>query len=399
MSQGKIVVQGRTLLRARPEVVEVVLEGGRVRTIRKPSTRHPDFGGPSYLLAPTLVDIQVNGAAGIDLQSDAVNPSALWRITEYLRAWGVTRWVPTLITSPLDMLEERCRGIAAACREPELCGAILGIHIEGPWISPLEGYRGAHPQEYVCPPSFSALARLQRAAEGRIVYTTVAPEWPQAQRFIRHAVEQGIAVALGHHAATAAQVRAAADAGATLCTHLGNGIAVTLHRHYNPLWPQLDEGRLFAAFIADGHHVPAEMLRVMIRAKGAHRVVLVSDQVSLSGMRAGMYRQFGQTVRLTARGRVEIPGTHLLAGSAVPLFCGIRHAVAIGALTWREAFAAGCTRPLQALRRRAITERGIPMYLRVGAPANFLLVEEHAAAMEPPSLVLHDGVAVVPSRR
>lgn len=328
-----------------------------------------ELGAHDAILAPPLLDIQVNGANGVDLQDPKLDVAGLWKITNFLAERGVGRWVPTLVTMPLDAMEHACQVITQAiASDPALAKAMPGIHLEGPFISPMDGPRGAHPLAHVRPPEWKTFARMLRAAEGRVLYTTVAPEQPGAVALIKRIVAAGVKVSLGHHHATTAQVQAAADAGATLCTHLGNGVMTHLPRHANPLWPQLDEQRLSASFIADLHHLPPEVLRVMVRAKGAGRSILVSDCTALAGAKPGRYASFGQAVELGKDGAIRIPGTPMLAGSANTLDECLRRAVAAGAFTWAEGIAAATTNPAKALGLTAKTAGP-----RVGQAAEFVV--------------------------
>jgi N-acetylglucosamine-6-phosphate deacetylase len=180
--------------------------------------------------------------------------------------------------------------------------------------------------------------RLYSAAQGRILYTTVAPDQPRIVPYIKGLREKGVVVSLGHHNANAVQIAAAAEAGAELCTHLGNGAASMLPRHHNPIWPQLADDRLLASFIADGHHLPEAVLKTLTRVKGARRSILTSDCVPLMGMRPGHYDLFGTEVELRRDGRVCLSGTDLLAGSATPLLQDVLHAACVTDFTLEEAF-------------------------------------------------------------
>ena len=183
-----------------------------------------------------------------------------------------------MITAPPADLLHGVRTIARACEASrEVERRVLGIHLEGPYLSEVEGYRGAHPLASIRDPDEDEFARLLDASGGRLAIVTLAPERPGAVGLIRRAVNAGVVVAIGHTAADADQIRAAVDAGATLSTHLGNGIAANLPRHPNPIWDQAGEDRLFASLIADGHHLGPSVLRSLVRAKTADRVVLIGD--------------------------------------------------------------------------------------------------------------------------
>ena len=191
------------------------------------------------------------------------------------------------------------RTIAAACdRDADVARRVIGIHVEGPFISEQEGYRAHHPANAIRDPDWALFEEFQRAAGGRIVLITLAPERTGAIEFIRRATDAGIVVALGHTAASGSVIREAVEAGAKLSTHLGNGIAGMLPRHPNPIWDQAAVDELDASFIADGHHLGAATLRVLARAKGPARTILVSDASPLAGLPAGR----------TASGRLRHPG-------------------------------------------------------------------------------------------
>jgi N-acetylglucosamine-6-phosphate deacetylase len=274
---------------------------------------------------PGFVDLQVNGFAGVDFNDpSSCTTDGVTRALAAMRATGVTRCLPTIITSSLDHFAACARTIA---RHPNAGngGAIAGIHMEGPYISPLDGFRGAHPREHCVAASVDDFERRQGAADGRIVLVTLAPEVPGAIALIEHLASRGIRVALGHTAATSDQIRDAVAAGATLSTHLGNGCAATLPRHPNIIWEQLAHDDLFASFIVDGHHLPPSTVKAMMRAKTPPRCMLVTDAITAAGCPPGIYSLGGLQVELNAEGRVSpaaAPGapaaTHL-AGSALSM--------------------------------------------------------------------------------
>lgn len=342
------------------------MDDGVIRTVSRPGKAKI---APSKIIAPLLCDIQVNGANGIDLQDPDLTVEQVIALDQYLRSWGVARWVPTLITGPLDVMERNCRILAEAMKLPRLRRSIPGIHLEGPCISPVDGPRGAHPLPHVREPKLKEFDRLYRAAEGRVLYTTLAPELPGAMNYIRGLVKRGVVVSLGHHEASAAVVAKAVAAGATLCTHLGNGAASMIQRHHNPLWPQLAEDALTASFIADGHHLPPEVLKTFLRAKGPERSILVSDAVHLAGMKPGGYDLFHAAVDLKLNGKVCLRGTDLLAGSGLMLLPGVFHAQRVGEISLAQAFAAASTIPAKALGIRMPAWPPKP-----GRKANFIVV-------------------------
>ncbi|WP_205629289.1 N-acetylglucosamine-6-phosphate deacetylase [Jiangella muralis] len=277
---------------------------------------------------PGLVDLQVNGFSGIDLNRDDLAADDVVALTRELWAAGVTRYLPTLITGSEARLTAAMRAVAAARRAgPLIAHSIAGIHVEGPHISAADGARGAHDPAWIRPPDTAELDRWIAASEGLVRIVTVAPETDGAAAYIAHAVRRGVTVSLGHAAPGAADIRAAAGHGATLSTHLGNGCAPAVPRHPNHLWAQLAEDRLTAMFIADGHHLPADTLTAMIRAKTPARSVLVSDAAPLAGSPPGTYAtSVGGRVTVEPGGALRLAGTSLLAGSGASLLDCVRWA-------------------------------------------------------------------------
>nr|WP_261780105.1 amidohydrolase family protein [Paenibacillus xylanexedens] len=315
-------------------------------------------------LAPGLVDLQVNGGWGLDLNAAPLCPDTVLKLTMLLSSQGVTSYCPTLITNSLDQLAESASAIAEAVRlKPEVTASVAGIHLEGPFLSPEDGPRGAHPRQHIVPPDWDALCRWQEAAEGLIRIVTLSPEWPNAASFIARCRESGILVSIGHTAAAPEQIREAVQAGAIMSTHLGNGAHLTLPRHPNYLWEQLAADELYGCMIADGHHLPSSVLRVILRMKGK-RAILVSDAVSLSGMPPGSYRpHIGGEVVLTADGQLHLADQpQLLAGSAMMLPEQVGYLVRTGLTGLADAWDCASAHPaeLLGLQQAAGLETGAP---------------------------------------
>ncbi|MCC7176471.1 MAG: N-acetylglucosamine-6-phosphate deacetylase [Bryobacterales bacterium] len=305
--------------------------------------------GESFL-APGWIDLQVNGFAGVDYNDAATPHEEIGRSIRALRATGVTRFFPTVITGPFERMAGALANLAAArARIPE-GESIEGLHLEGPYISPEEGPRGAHPREWVRPPDLDEFERLQEAAGGLIRLVTLAPEWPGAVRFIRALVNRGIVVSIGHTQAAGAQIRAAADAGATMSTHLGNGAAEMLSRRANYLWEQLAEDRLTAGFIVDGVHLDTPFLKVALRAKGLERSLLVTDAAAPAGCEPGSYRLGALDVVLTAERRILLAGSRRLAASALSMDLAAGNLMQLAGLTLAEAVTLATVNPARAAR-------------------------------------------------
>jgi len=271
---------------------------------------------------PGLFDLQVNGFAGIDFNAPGLTSEGLAEALERQRGTGVTRCLPTLITSSFDRFARNARVIA---RSPD--PAVAGIHMEGPYLSPEDGPRGAHPREHVRNASIADFDRRQEAADGRIVLVTLAPEAPGALSLIGHLVKAGVRVAIGHTGGTPQQVEDAISAGATLATHLGNGCAQMLPRHPNFIWTLLAADPVAASFIVDGHHLPAATVKALFRAKGVERSILVTDATSAAACGPGRYSIGDVVCESREDGRVSLPGTPYLAGSSLTLDRAIANTV------------------------------------------------------------------------
>jgi N-acetylglucosamine-6-phosphate deacetylase len=293
---------------------------------------------------PGFVDLQVNGFAGVDFNAPGLDSDHLLHAVSALRATGVTRFLPTLITSSFGRFEQCARAITRV-DEP----AIAGIHMEGPYISPHDGPRGAHPREFTAPASIDDFDRRQHAASGTIVLVTIAPEVPGALALIEHLVANGVRVALGHSDSPPSTIRDAVAAGATLSTHLGNGCAATLPRHPNLIWEQLAADKLWASVIVDGHHLPDATVKVMVRAKSPKRTILVTDAIAAAGSAPGVYRLGDVDVEVGADRRVSLRGTPYLAGSALTMPDAIANTVQFTGLSLDEAAAMASTTPAQFL--------------------------------------------------
>lgn len=293
-----------------------------------------------------LFDLQVNGFAGVDFNSEAIDADGLDHALEAMLATGVTACLPTLITASDDVLEARFSALDRAVSRSRLGPLMVpGYHLEGPFLNPGDGYAGCHPPEAMRPPDASLIERLSRMLVRPILLVTIAPELEGSGAFIRSMRAGGRVVAIGHSAAGFETVAAAAGAGACLSTHLGNGLPQFLPKLDNPLFAQLAEDRLSASFIADGIHLPPLALKTLLKAKGVERSILVSDAVSAAGAAPGLYPFAGETVEHAPDGSVRLPGSRYLAGSALVLDQAVRNLVGWGFATAREAMSMASDNP------------------------------------------------------
>lgn len=319
------------------EPVRIITAGDRVVAVDPATPKGKVADWP--WLAPALFDLQINGHGGVWFSSADLTPEqATKAVTAYLKC-GVSRLCPTLITNSFAALENGFRVLRTACeRSPLVNRMVAGCHLEGPYISSIDGPRGAHPLAHVRPADWSEFEKLQAAAGGRIRLVTIAPEVEGAIDFIRRATQAGVVIAIGHTAATPEQIIAAVDAGARLSTHLGNGSAALVHRHRNHIFEQLSDPRLTASLIADGHHIPESLLRIFLKVKTPRMTVLTCDAAGWAGCPPGVYESALGRSEILPSGKLVVAGqTELLAGSADETDVCVTQAQRLAGVTLKEA--------------------------------------------------------------
>ena len=311
-----------------------------------------ESAGQSNLLG--FVDLQVNGYRGVSFSSAELTlESCISACEEILAAGGCAAIVPTVITSPLSTYEYVLPILADAAESKVLAGRVLGLHLEGPFISPEQGAVGTHPVRCVRAPrptdgsvaghaadggeggeggeemdGSALLRRWQKLARGKIRLLTVAAEADGAAALCKEAVALGIRVSLGHMLGQAGPIRELAAAGATLLTHLGNGCPNEIHRHKNHLWPALADDRLSAMLITDGQHLPPDLILAVLRCKGVAGALVTSDVAPVAGLPDGDYDCFGATVHVEGR-FVRSQDRTCLAGSGALMLDCMNHLAAL----------------------------------------------------------------------
>jgi len=313
----------------------VELTGGAILDSVEPQLRSPE--GLEYV-APGFIDIQVNGFAGVDYNTPDAPHEEIARSIHAQFVCGVTRFFPTVITGGPNEMAASLRNLAKAKESLAEGGAMEAFHVEGPYISPDDGPRGAHPRQWVRKPDVEEFHRWQEAAQGNVRLVTLAPEWPEAPAYIEHLVSQGIVIAIGHTNANSQQIKDAVSAGATLSTHLGNGAHQQLHRHPNYIFDQMADDRLAADFIVDGIHLGESFLRVALRAKGIERSILVTDAAGPAGATPGRYYLGEQAVDLTEDGRVVLAGQ-------TKMHVGVENLMKLGHISLAEAITMATRNP------------------------------------------------------
>jgi N-acetylglucosamine-6-phosphate deacetylase len=289
-----------------------------------------DERGADAVRLPGLVDLQVNGYRGVDFSGDDLTEEGFAQACRQLLEAGTTAFLPTLITSPAAIYERNLPMIAGVLGQEEFRGRVLGIHLEGPFISTQDGARGAHSAQWVRKPDVAYLKELIDLAQGTVRLITIAADQEGADEVGRYASSHGVAVALGHHMANEQDLERLVAVGAKALTHLGNGVPALLFRHQNPVWAGLANDDLAATIIADGHHLPPSMLKTFLRTKGPGRCIVISDASPLAGLPPGEYRSMGALVRLQGDGKLFNPATGYMAGSSATILACANHLAGLG---------------------------------------------------------------------
>jgi N-acetylglucosamine-6-phosphate deacetylase len=308
-----LTVHGRHYENGEP--VQIHIDGERIAAIEP---AWPPRGSAAWpYVAPGLFDLQINGRGGIWFGKTGITADEVLGVLKSHFRFGLTRLCPTLITNSFEGLAGGFAAIREACERERWADRLVpGCHLEGPYISGEDGPRGAHPREFVRPPDWNEFEKLQRISGGRIRLVTLAPELPGAVEFIQRAVAERVVISIGHTAAEPEQIAAAVDAGARLSTHLGNGAHGMLRRHPNYIWEQLGDPRLSTSVIADGHHLPASVLRSILRTKSTRNVILTCDAAGLAGCPPGIYTEGPMQMEILEDGRIVVAGQRqFLAGS------------------------------------------------------------------------------------
>ena len=321
-------------------------------------------------LSPGFIDIQINGFGGVDFSAPDLEIDQLISILPLLWKTGVTSFCPTLITASHEQLLRSLRLWESARRsDRRLLEATPCMHLEGPFF-PNGKAAGIHNPQHMRLPNWDEFAEFQMAAHGDIGIVTLAPELPGALDFIKRANDAGVIVALGHTEATAEQIYSAVAAGARLITHLGNGCPQMIDRHRAPLWAQLASDELCASMICDTFHLPREVVKVFLRAKGIERCILVTDAIHVAGLAAGCYSLGGIEVELLQNGQVVKSDRASLAGSSVSLNRGLSVLMNFGEVDLTDALRTATENPARLLRSQRLCSK-----IEKGQPANLLLFD------------------------
>ena len=251
------------------------------------------------------------------------------------------------------MYERNLPLMARVMGREEFAGRVLGIHVEGPFISAAEGARGAHDLRHICPPDVEFLKRILEWGGGCVRMLTVAAELEGVESLIEYAVGAGVTVSLGHQMAGPEALGRAAAAGAKALTHLGNGVPAVVGRHENPIWAGLAHDGLSAMLITDGHHLPGTLIQTFVRAKGVERVNVTSDASPIAGLLPGRYDTLNNPVVLDETGRLYNPQTGYLVGSSAGMIDCMNYLAGLGLLSVEEMEQVGFYNPLRLIGMEA----------------------------------------------
>ena len=317
----------------------IIVEGSRIAAVgHRDTTRIPagasDFVAAGMTVVPGFIDLHIHGAGGHDVMEG--NARALDRICATVARHGTTSIVATTVTASVEDTCHSLEGIARyirnheksefASKENRATAEILGVHLEGPFIS--KAQRGVHPPDAIAKPSIEILDKFVKAADGLVRILTIAPELPGALQVISHAAAAKIVVALGHTDADYEQARAAIDAGARHCVHIYNAMRPFAHRDPGVIGAIFTDPDVTAEVIADLVHVAGPAIQVLIGTKGFDTVLLVSDGIAATGMPDGNYRL--GNFEVSVKDGVARNSEGKLAGSTLTLDRALRNVVALG---------------------------------------------------------------------
>ena len=357
---NRFAVTGRLLVDGRLVPGALVVEGERIVEVRTGAAGElPSPRLDAAIVSPGLIDLQCNGAFGFEVGGDA---AALRALGARLPSTGVTSFLPSIVSAA--PAHYRAVAIAFATARTGPGAAPLGLHLEGPLLSPIRA--GAH-----APPAIAAAdATLddvldELCATGAVRLVTLAPERRGALVLIKRLVEAGVVVSLGHTDATFDQMIAGAAAGATLVTHLFSAMSPFHHRAPAAVGAALTDDRLTVTLIADGVHAHPAALSLALRAKGPAGIALVTDAVAAAGAPAGTYTLGGRTIVSDGESARLADGT--LAGSTLTLDRAVRAMVALGGAQLEDALSMATAVPAA---RLGLADRG---RLEVGRRADLVL--------------------------
>jgi N-acetylglucosamine-6-phosphate deacetylase len=366
-----IAITAAALLTPRERIEHplLLLEEGKIAQVASRLTREVPggcaiFDFPGALLAPAYLDIHVHGGMGHDVMQRSAD--GLVRFEVALAQHGVAAYLPTTVTAPDDHILRSLEWLAQRIEDADAASAgarALGIHLEGPFISPARC--GVHPPEYLVAPTLSRFERYWQAAHGRIKVMTIAPEVGEAMEVIGEASRRGVCCSLGHSDSDLATARSAIAAGAHHATHTFNAMRPLDHRQPGLLGAVLTDPGVTADIIADGIHLEPSVVQLFLRAKGAEAAVLITDAISATGMPDGRYR--------LGSFEVEVKGNKCtqgdtLAGSVLSLDQAVRNVMQFAGWTLQQTVQLASANPAAVIGAKA---KGV---IAAGADADLVVL-------------------------
>lgn len=361
-------IRNGTLVTPRETLVgqTLVVESGKIVALAA-AGREPERPGDEIVdaqglwVAPGLIDVHVHGAVGHDTMD--ATPEAIWGMARFFAQHGVTSYLATTAAAPPEVLQASIDNLTA-CRLPDDGAQHLGLHIEGPYLNP--NYRGAQPAQYLRdadPGEYEPWL-----ASGQVRLITVAPECPGSLALIRHGVEAGVEFAVGHSQASYEQVSEAADLGLRQATHTFNGMLGLHHRSPGTVGAVLADDRIYAQIIADGVHLHPAVVKIVVRAKGLERTILITDAVRAAGLEDGDYTLAGEPI--TVRDGICRTADGGLAGSTLTLDAAVGNTMRFAGLTLGQALTMATATPAEAMGWSG--RKGV---LAPGADADVILLD------------------------
>ena len=348
----------------------VVVRNGRIAFVgnENGATRSPNasvLDASGKIVSPGFIDTQIVGARGFD--AGAGSPEAVREVARFCSETGTTSLLVAVGTSPFKKLVQVLRGVADVIRKGTDTAEVLGIHLEGPYLSPAK--KGAHNPKYIRLPSISELNVILRESANNVILATVAPEVQGAISLIRELKRRGVVVSIGHSNATYEETLAGIRAGISHATHVFNGMRELHHREPGVLGAVLSCDNMTASLIADGIHVHPAAMKVLVKAKGTDKIVLITDSV-VAGLRNGTYKLAGQDVVLSD-GVCTLKSGRSLAGSSLSMNKAVRNMIELVGVPIQDALAMATINPAKAI---GIDKR--KGSIDIGKDADIIVIDE-----------------------
>jgi len=293
------------------------------------------------------IDLQVNGLKGINFSDTSLTPDSFSSACKDIDFYRTDIFLPTMITSPVKVYERNLELMVKSIDDKKDWNRIPGFHLEGPFISPEPGYVGAHNPAFTQKPDPDLLKKFQEWSGGKIKLLTVAAELEGSDKLVKTAVKLGITVSIGHSNFNSENLKRMASLGAKAITHLANGLPLNLAKFANPIWAGLCEEKLIGMFVGDGHHIPGNILKKMIMAKGIDKTIIVSDASPIAGYKPGRYDLFGTTAVITKDGRLYNPVKLNLMGSSYTMPKCMDYLKKLDFLSEKELYKIGYENPIK----------------------------------------------------